>query len=287
MFATVYLTLAASMAMFPPETDQALPTVTLELTSPQAGQMVGVGTAVEWSILASVTLGDNSGLAGVSCDFTQAPTNPSLFDVPPAATVPAAMSGFSRPSGISNPGAGGPSTSAYGGTTSGPAGAKNLVQIGGMQNTFGLTGTVFGTDTVVETGLGQGASPQLIAQGTFPAPGVAGQYSFELSNPLATLLSTEPPVGGTWFVFRARIVFSSATFSFTAAGCDSIDFNQDGVFPDTSDTTDFLAVFSGAACPSGCTNTDIDFNNDGVFPDTCDLLTFLEVFAGGECECPL
>jgi cytochrome c peroxidase len=62
--------------------------------------------------------------------------------------------------------------------------------------------------------------------------------------------------------------------------CDSLDFNQDGVFPDTDDVIDFFDAFAGGECP-GCNDT--DFNNDGVFPDNADLSKFIEVFAGGVC----
>jgi hypothetical protein len=70
--------------------------------------------------------------------------------------------------------------------------------------------------------------------------------------------------------------------------CDSIDFNQDSLYPDTQDIDDFLAVFSGGDCdppnPPQC-NIDIDFNNDGLFPDTADMDALLSVFAGGWCLC--
>ncbi len=65
--------------------------------------------------------------------------------------------------------------------------------------------------------------------------------------------------------------------------CDSIDFNGDGLLPDTQDITDFLAVFGGGVCPTA-TCGDIDFNNDGLFPDTQDITAFLTVFGGGACE---
>lgn len=68
--------------------------------------------------------------------------------------------------------------------------------------------------------------------------------------------------------------------------CDDIDFNNDGLFPDTTDIFDFLAVFSGAECPSASGCNDVDFNNDEVFPDTADLTAFLRVFSGGECATP-
>jgi len=64
--------------------------------------------------------------------------------------------------------------------------------------------------------------------------------------------------------------------------CDSIDFNDDGLFPDTQDIGDFLSVFGGSACPTG-TCRDIDFNNDGLFPDTLDIDSLLSVFSGGAC----
>ncbi|MFO0830732.1 MAG: hypothetical protein U0637_02700 [Phycisphaerales bacterium] len=65
-------------------------------------------------------------------------------------------------------------------------------------------------------------------------------------------------------------------------GCDSIDFNGDGLFPDTADIDDFLSVFSGGGCSTG-TCGDIDFNNDGLFPDTTDIDSLLSVFSGGPC----
>ncbi len=66
------------------------------------------------------------------------------------------------------------------------------------------------------------------------------------------------------------------------AGCDAIDFNGDGLFPDTADIDDFLSVFSGGSCSTG-TCGDVDFNNDGLFPDTLDIDSLLSVFSGGPC----
>lgn len=64
--------------------------------------------------------------------------------------------------------------------------------------------------------------------------------------------------------------------------CDPIDFNGDGLFPDTDDIAHFIAVFGGAPCPTG-TCGDIDFNNDGLFPDTDDIGALIRVFGGGPC----
>ncbi|HEX2838770.1 MAG TPA: hypothetical protein VHN77_11675 [Phycisphaerales bacterium] len=65
--------------------------------------------------------------------------------------------------------------------------------------------------------------------------------------------------------------------------CNDIDFNNDGLWPDTLDIETFLTVFS-----DGCMGADppcdpIDFNNDGLFPDTADIEAFLRVFSGGTC----
>jgi hypothetical protein len=71
----------------------------------------------------------------------------------------------------------------------------------------------------------------------------------------------------------------------TVVGCDSTDFNGDGIFPDNQDIIDFIEVFAGAPCPTEPTFmcNDLDFNNDGIFPDNGDLIKFIEVFAGGSC----
>ncbi len=74
----------------------------------------------------------------------------------------------------------------------------------------------------------------------------------------------------------------STTAALTVEACDGIDFNADGLFPDTADIDDFLSVFSGGPCSTG-TCGDIDFNNDGLFPDTADIDSLLSVFSGGPC----
>jgi hypothetical protein len=64
--------------------------------------------------------------------------------------------------------------------------------------------------------------------------------------------------------------------------CDSIDFNQNSLFPEDQDLIDLLSVLAGGPCSTGTCN-DIDFNNDGLFPDDNDLIAFLTVLAGGDC----
>ncbi|HLP85866.1 MAG TPA: hypothetical protein VK157_16060, partial [Phycisphaerales bacterium] len=69
-------------------------------------------------------------------------------------------------------------------------------------------------------------------------------------------------------------------------GCDTIDFNNNGVFPEDQDVIDFFDVLAGGA-PATCDATlgcqDIDFNNNGVFPEDQDVIDFFNVLAGGTC----
>lgn len=64
--------------------------------------------------------------------------------------------------------------------------------------------------------------------------------------------------------------------------CGDIDFNNDGLFPDTQDIADYLDVFAGGACPTPRCDS-IDVNRDTLFPDTADIEAFLRVFGGGAC----
>jgi hypothetical protein len=69
----------------------------------------------------------------------------------------------------------------------------------------------------------------------------------------------------------------------TSPVCDSLDFNNDGLYPDTLDLVDFVTVFGGGECSNEPHCTDIDFNNDGLYPDNEDILSFFRVFGGGGC----
>jgi hypothetical protein len=62
--------------------------------------------------------------------------------------------------------------------------------------------------------------------------------------------------------------------------CDSVDFNNNTVFPEDQDIIDFFAVLAGGVC---ATCNDPDFNNNGVFPEDQDIIEFFNVLAGGSC----
>mgnify|MGYP000959245641 CR=1 FL=1 len=89
----------------------------------------------------------------------------------------------------------------------------------------------------------------------------------------------QPPGASVGIRYEA----TRAVLFFNSVGCDSIDFNNDSLFPDTADIDDFLSVFSGGSCSTGNCN-DVDFNNDCLFPDTADIDTLLFVFSGGACS---
>ncbi len=86
-------------------------------------------------------------------------------------------------------------------------------------------------------------------------------------------------------LYRVRVTNCAGGVTSTAVrvdviACDSIDFNNNGVFPEDQDVVDFFGVLAGGEC-AGC--NDIDFNNNGVFPEDQDVVDFFNVLAGGVC----
>jgi hypothetical protein len=90
---------------------------------------------------------------------------------------------------------------------------------------------------------------------------------------------------GNWndLPLSAAARFAIIEIEATGPVCDSIDFNNDGLLPDTLDVDDFISVFGGGACSNDPDCNDTDFNNDGLFPDTLDIDSLLSVFSGGGC----
>jgi hypothetical protein len=89
--------------------------------------------------------------------------------------------------------------------------------------------------------------------------------------------------GGFFATADGRPSAFFAEWGCAPAGCDSIDFNRNDVFPEDQDVIDFFNVLSGAPCPySG--PCDIDFNNNAVFPEDQDVIDFFTVLSGGPCS---
>ena len=237
-------------------------TVTLDLTSPSNGQTVQPGDTVYWSVTATVSQGNNAGLVAISTDLIQDSTGRPLVDLPPATVVGAGMEGFAGPAGISNPNkVAGPG---YGGT---PV-AKSLLQIGGAQNTFGKPASP-GTDFTVDPAVGQ-SGPQVIAQGSFIAPAVAGPYLFHIEHGLANVLDdVQPPPSppSMWPVSSANVVVNAASFTVTVARPEFVpfDLDEDGDV-DMNDFAIMQVCYSGSLpVGSGCGSADLtsDSHVDG------------------------
>ena len=75
-------------------------------------------------------------------------------------------------------------------------------------------------------------------------------------------------------------LLASTSLTVLPRPCDSIDFNNNDVFPEDQDVIDFFTVLAGGECPA-C--NDIDFNNNDVFPEDQDVVDFFNVLAGGDC----
>ena len=269
-------------------------TVTFSLASSQNGRTVSPGTAIDWAISASVPTSGNAGLSVICVDLVQASGDPTFIDLPPAGGVPSGMANFSRPLGISNPGEGG-ATTGYIGVQRGPTGQgyKNLVQIGGGQNTFG---TVLpseygvGQSATVVAGVGQSGTPQVIASGSFQAPGLPGTYTIQLENAVANVLdnvSPAPVPPAYWPVSSADVNVSGATFSFTVVGTVLGDLNCDGVL-NTADIPHFVEAILDSAIYAAdhdgspyppCQRSHADLNGD-TREDGLDIQSFVDALLG-------
>jgi hypothetical protein len=254
-------------------------TVTLDLISPSAGATVDPGATVEWSLIATVSQGDNGGLAAIGVDLVQDAANPTPFDIPTATVVGTGMEGFDRPDGIANPGPGG---SGYLGTPMGTPGAKDLHQIGGAQNTFGEPGDEIGTDYTVDPYVGQ-TGPQVIAEGSFMVPAATGAYVFRIENVLANVLnSLDPPPTppAYWPVSDAAVAFGSSSFTIIVCHTPPQDTDGDGDV-DLSDYGNFLDCYNGPNKPygpgDGCECLDVEKDGD---VDLADYGEFLDCYNG-------
>ncbi len=164
-----------------------------------------------------------------------------------------------------------------------------------INNQPDATSATEGEDAMFQVGLGIGTGSRTYQWQVFDAPqwfnlnDTATFYAGTTTNTLHVLSVHESDQA----LYRCVVTSPCGTTNSTSAfltvnpppsGCDSIDFNGDGLFPDTQDITDFITVFGGGACPTGPGQCgDIDFNNDGLFPDTQDIATFISVFGGGAC----
>lgn len=264
---------AASTTLILTASALAQGTVTIDLSSPSNGAIVPAGSTIDWTITATVSSGDNLGLALVVVDLVQGEGNPELFDLPPGNAAPVGMADFDRPAGISNPGPGGVG-SGYGGTQLGTPGSLNLAQIGGSQNTFGVAGAAIGQDVNVDGGVGQGLGGQVVCTGSFIAPATPGAYSFSLDKPIANTLKTINAAPFHSSVYEALAATTNPSISFTIC----LAGDADGSF--TLDPTLDIPAFVNEVLNGGgdeYTTCASDVNGDGEV-DGLDIGPFAAAF---------
>lgn len=194
-----------------PAANPGASTATFWLTSPSNRKFVKPGDTINWAIEIQLS-NDNVGLAGFTVDLLQSADNASLFDIPVGAITPGGLRGFARVGGISNPTE--PAGPGYGGSQRGTVGALNLVQIGGMQNTFGVAGDVIGLDVQVDKQIAVGVR-RLVASGSFVAPATSGNYRFTLANGLANVIVSSAQPGQITPTAPATVEFAGPSFVFT------------------------------------------------------------------------
>jgi len=257
-------------------------TATMSLTSPQNGTTVNPGDTIDWTIEFSVSSGDNLGAALVAVDLVQDNENPATLDIPPAAAVPAAMSDFSRPNGISNPGESDPTTG-YTGLQRGTPGEQNLLQIGGAQNTLGQTlppGSGVAEAAVVTGGVGQSGNV-ILATGSFQAPAAPGTYTYRIQTPLVNVLTAvnaPPAFSPVISLDPTDISLAPFSITFTIDGaCDPCDVNCDGSVNGSDIATFVAAVQPGA--PAGCSPCAGDTDNNGSV-QLADIANFVNCLLG-------
>ncbi|MFO0831141.1 MAG: hypothetical protein U0637_04760 [Phycisphaerales bacterium] len=219
-------------------------------------------------------------IAGVPFDVTPLPGTPGSFGVAQSSsaqlqfTVPASVYGASRVYTLMNSAWG--QLNALNGRIecTGSAGAFasfDIVQGVNLRDHWTAFNQTLTDPTVVMTDFGGGTH---LDRQTFVLP-----PAFLTQTLTQVRLVANNPGNPQGAVFLA-----GATVEVAGPTCDTVDFNGDGLFPDTADIDDFLAVFSGGACSNDPHCGDVDFNNDGLFPDAFDIEVFLTVFSGGACQ---
>ena len=117
-----------------------------------------------------------------------------------------------------------------------------------------------------------------------------GEVISGATTPTLTITNSTAAVNGTYMLTVTPVDASlfcgpESTFPVPVTVerfCDSIDFNNNFVFPEDQDIIDFLTVFAGGVCSTAVCN-DIDFNNNDIFPEDQDVIDFFNVLAGSTC----
>ena len=134
---------------------------------------------------------------------------------------------------------------------------------------------------------------QFFGQALIEGPQPDGSFFVGTNTPVLTIRNVTPITATSYYadvtVLRdfapcSRFAGTTAQLTILPAACDSADFNNNGLFPEDQDITDFFTVLAGGPCSPGNTCNDIDFNNNQVFPEDQDVIDFFNVLAGGICQ---
>jgi hypothetical protein len=130
-------------------------------------------------------------------------------------------------------------------------------------------------NTVIQSLTNIATGQEVTPSGTFdPISLPAGSYRLEIIN------NAGNSPAAAFDAFSRTI---TTTIQVAGAACDSIDFNQNGIFPEDQDIVDLFNVLAGGPCSAGNSCGDIDFNNNQVFPEDQDVIDYFTVLAGGQC----
>ncbi len=192
------------------------------------------------------------------------------------------MAGFARPGGISNPST--PDGPGYFGTPKAIGNQTALIEIGGVQNTFGTTLGTFGLDTNVDLNIAKGVSAQLVTSGSFRAPSLPGVYSLLLQQPTVTLVDTVRPAPQFSSCVAAQVALGPMV-SFSVRCTADIDDGSNTGTPDGGVTIEDLTYYIDLFA-AGDPAADVDDDaNEPPLPDGGvtieDLLYFLTRFEAG------
>ncbi len=262
--------------------------VSLELAPDGAVVQVKPGSSFAWRIDQRTEDELAMGLAGYTVNLLQATSNPAPIALT-SGTVPAAMAGFSRPAGVCNPPPQGSGlVTGFGGTPVADPnfpGAVNLVQIGGMQNTFGIAIGTMGQDLIVDTGIGQGATAQVVTSGTFVVPTPAGSYTLYLDRGAANVIGSVG-VAPSPTTCVAATVSLGAPLTFTVRCVADLDDGSNTGTPDGSVSIDDLLYFL-AMFDVGNLAADLDENGEdpALLDDAVDISDLLFMLAHFDAGC--
>lgn len=223
----------------------------------QTNITVSPGQTISFDVIGELTDASSEGLALFSIDLSL----PGATLTPVSTPATAAMMNFAAPLGMTNP-------AGFGGTQDG----AGLKQVGGMQNTFKNSFAPQPSGTVIP-GIAQLGSPEVLAQGSFNAPTVSGNYSLSASNVLANVIRAGETGAPTWLCDAAGVgsvagldvnveSLSQSPSSLSLSAGGTVTFSLDGGLMSAGDIYFLVGSASGTSPGFVIDGLLIDLNYD-------------------------